>query len=311
MARVRLGDIVSMPLPDQFTPDYVSPALPPLIPALPADLAAAFYSSMQQGDILQNQGPPYASSDEFPPISSLVAGGPTFVATQPGGGLPLVQGGAPGARLNPFFRTPIIPDSALPPVLRRSGLLNGRPIYEFNEWDRELLRESRFWEWVRAHGGIKSCCRIPELGAPVWSYPPFQVMPSNGLPFREIFFLPTNAVSGGGPFNALDTVLGQFRCEIGYDGAITHFICGFTGDGFDDGSGSIVWRLKIGQRYAKTLGNVTFTFGSLQTALTVPGSSYRFSSGQNVQLIANIPAGSPVNGGRLFAGVIGWTYPRR
>jgi len=302
-----------MPLPDQPSPDYFAPQPPALIPGLPNDLAAEFYSSMSQGNILTNQGMPYASPTdaEFPAVDSVVAGGPMFVPSQPGGGLPLTQGARPGVGVNPFRRTPILPDSILPAALKRAGLLNRKSIYEVNEYDQEILRESRFWEWVREHGGLKTCCRIPELGTPIWSYPPWQVMPSNGLRFQEIFFQPIANVSGGGPFTGVDTVLGNFRCEIGFDGVITHFLCGFTGTGFDDGSGSIVWRLKIGQRFAKTLGAVTFTFGSLQTALTIPGSGYRLISGQTIQLIANIPALSPVAGGRLFAGALGWTYPRR
>jgi hypothetical protein len=313
VARVNLGDLVRMPLPDQPSPDYIAPALPSLLPALPTDLAANFFSSMQQSDILTNQGAPYASAvdAEFPPLSNVVAGGPSFVASQPGGGLPITSGGTPGHPVPQFTHTPILPDSVLPPAINRQGLLNRRSIYEFNRYDRALLAESRLWEWIRAHGGIKSCCRIPEMGAPLWSYPPWQVMPSNGIRFNQIFFQPLSAISGGGPFTGVDTVLGTWRCEIGFDGVITHFICGFTGNGFDDGSGNIVWRLQIGQRFAKTLGNVTFTFGDIHTALTVPGSGYRLISGQTIQLIANVPTGSPVNGGRVFAGVLGWTYPRR
>jgi hypothetical protein len=334
VARINLGDLVRMPLPDEPSPDYFAPAPPAMLPSLPSDLAENFFSSMEQGDVLTNQGMPYAAADEseFPPISNIVTGGPPFVATQPGGGLPIVlsRPGNSGGSNSPggsnggvrqglsrggvpiFTRTPILPDSILPPALSRQGILQGqRQIYHFNRYDRAILAESRLWEWIAAHGGIKSCCRIPEMGAPLWSQPPWQVMPSSGIRFQEIFFQPLPAISGGPPFNGVDTVLGNFRCEIGFDGVVTHFICGFNGNGFDDGSGDIAWRLKIGQRYAKTLGNVTFTFGDIQTALTVPGSGYRLVSGQTIQLIANIPNGSPVNGGRVFAGVLGWTYPRR
>jgi hypothetical protein len=88
-------------------------------------------------------------------------------------------------------------------------------------------------------------------------------------------------------------------------------VCGFNGTGFDEGSGNIVWRALVGQRFLKTLGNVMFTFGDLSTALSVPGSSWPIISQQTVQLFANIPIGSPVTGGQVFAGVLGWTYPRR
>lgn len=298
-----------MPLPTQPSPDYTPPAPPSLVPGLPADLAEAFFSSMSQGNVLTNQGAPYAATDsldgEFPPVDNVVAGGPPFVAAQPGGGLPIVQ----GQIHNAFFRSPILPDTILPPALRRTGVINRAPIYDFNEYDAAIARDARFWEWVREHGGIKTCCRIPELGAPVYSIPPWIAMPSNGLrigPADGVFFQPFASFTPG-----VDLLLGSFRCPIGYDGAITHFFNGFTGNGFEDGSGTILWRFKIGQRYAKGQGNVTFTFGSLQTALTVEGSSYRIISGQTVQAFANIPVSSPVSGGRVFGGFLGWVYPRR
>jgi hypothetical protein len=313
MARVSIGDLINMPLPTEPSPDYIPPPPPPLVPGLPADLAADFFSSMTQGGILTNQGAPYASQvdAEFPAGDAMVLGGPTFVATQPNGGLPITPGGRPGFRHPAFMRSPIVPDSMLPPALQRQGLLNRKPVFGYNEYDASLARESRYWEWVREHGGIKTCCRIPELGAPIYSYPPWQVMPSNGIrigPSDAIFFQP---IANLMPFTGTDVLLGSFRCEIGFEGAITHFICGYNGNGFDDGSGNIIWRLKIGQRFAKGLGAVTFTFGNLQTALTVPGSSYRMISGQTVQVFANVPAASPINGGSIFGGFLGWVYPRR
>jgi hypothetical protein len=287
-----------------------------MLPGLPQDLAENFWSSMTQGNVLTNQGMPYAFPDDTvspPRVDNIVVGGPTFIGSQPGGGLPIERGG-PGMTVNAYTRSAIIPDPLLPLALKRQGILNQKPLFTFNEFDANIAREARFWEWVREHGGLKSCCRIPELGAPIYSIAPWVAMPSNGLrigPNDGIFFLPTNQISGGGPFTGVDTLLGTFRCEIGYDGVITHFICGFTGSNFDDGSGNIVWRLQIGQRFAKGVGNVTFTFGSLQTALTVPGSSYRMISGQTVKVFANIPPGSPVSGGQVFGGFLGWVYPRR
>ena len=312
--RVRLGDLVKMPLPDQPSPDYTQPAGMTLIPSLPADLAGEFISPMTSTGIVPAgaSGPPYASDTDSAPLDYQATGGPYFVPRLPGGGIP-ATGLLPGQSRAAFFRAPIVPDSDLPFALKRAGVFGQQPeLFQFNEEDAELAREANLWQWIARHGGLKNCCRIPELGAPIYSYPPWQVMPSNGIRFGpgNMYFQPLSAF--GAPFfTGVNVVLGEFECELGYDGAITHFICGFTGVGHDEGSGDIVWRLKIGQRYAKSIGNVQTTYGSLQTALTVPGSSYRIISGQTIQLIASIPAGSPVNGGRVFAGVMGWTYPRR
>lgn len=202
---------------------------------------------------------------------------------------------------------PVIPQSQLPQALQTNWLAWRRPLFTPNTYDAAIAKESDFWAWAQRHGGLKSCCRIPELGAPIWSTPPHQVMPSNGLRMAQTFALNTASI----PFTGVDTIVGQFVVPEGWDGAITNLAIDFTGNGFVQGSASIVWRLKIGQRFAKNSGNVLITVGDLKDQLVVPGSSWKLISGQTVQLIANIPVGSPVSGGQVLMAVIGWTYPRR
>jgi len=209
----------------------------------------------------------------------------------------------------PWTPNPILPDSILPPALQRHQQFYD--LFKKNKWDLEIEREAKLWKYVAEHGGIQTCCRIPELGAPIWSQPPWEVMPSQAPRIEFMKALPIGQVSGGGPFTGVDTILGTYNVPSGYDGAINRFVCAFSGNGFFDFSGSIVWRLKVGQRYAKNLGAVQNTYGSFQTAFIVPGTAIRLISGQAVQLIANIPVGSPVNGGQVQAGIFGWTYPRR
>lgn len=201
----------------------------------------------------------------------------------------------------------ILPEQYLPPALQQHLPLND--LFAENHWDWAIAREAALWNYVASHGGIQSCCHIPELGAPIWSQPPWQVMPSQGVRIEKMFSLPISAF--GTPFTGLDVTLGTYVIPSGYDGAVNRFICNFSGDGFDDFSGSIVWRLLINKRYAKNLGNVTNTYGDFQTAFIVPGDAIRVISGQTLTLIANIPVGSPVTGGRVNAGIFGYTYPRR
>jgi hypothetical protein len=208
----------------------------------------------------------------------------------------------------PWQPNVILPEQYLPPALQH---ISQDDLFIQNHWDWEMFREAALWNYVASHGGIKSCCRIPELGAPIWSQPPWQVMPSQGVRIEAMYSLPLSAISGGPPFNGTDTILGQYIIPSGYDGAINRFVCQFTGAGFDDFSGNIVWRLLINARFARNLGNVTNTYGSFQAAYAVPGDAHRVISGQTVTLIANIPAGSPVAGGVVAAGIFGWTYPRR
>jgi hypothetical protein len=213
-----------------------------------------------------------------------------------------------GPRPLPYAPEPILPDSMLPAALQRSNPLLQFPSYTPNQFDAKMLREAAAWRWISLHGGLKDCCRIPELGAPVWDTPPWQSMPSNGIPMSQMF----SQLTASFPFDGSDTLLGAFQVPSGFDGAINRFVCSFTGTGFTDFSGSIVWRLMVGSRFARDLGNVVNTYGSFQTAFLVPGSDIiRLTSGQSVLLFASIPNGSPVTGGAVAAGAFGWLYPRR
>lgn len=211
----------------------------------------------------------------------------------------------------PWSPNPRLPDAILPLPLQRHPKYYD--LFRPNQWDVEIQREMSVWKYVREHGGIQSCCRIPELGAPIWSQPPWEVMPSQSLRIEFMKALPITAfqVGGGGAFTGVDVIIGTYQVPSGFDAAVNRFVCSFTGNGFSDFSGNIIWRLKISQRYAKNLGNVLNTYGSFQTAFIVPGTSIRLISGQTAQLIANVPVGSPVNGGQIAAGIFGWEYPRR
>ena len=208
---------------------------------------------------------------------------------------------------------PILPDSMLPPVIRRDN--QPKPVqWNPTKYDMALISRAKKWQWVAAHGGLKSCCRIPELGAPIWDDPPWEVMPSNAVPIPgEMNGLPIAAFQSGGVFTGLDVLILQIRVPSGYDGVINKFVAQTSGvTGYDDFSGNIIWRLQYGVRYARTLGNVTNTFGSFQNSLLVPGVySIRVVSDQTNQVFANVPVGSPVAGGSIGAAVFGWFYPRR
>ncbi len=233
-----------------------------------------------------------APGSEIPADWPLTVPGMAFLQSQAGG----------------VFRRPVVlPDAWLPPALQRTNPLLRQVTYTRNRWDEVILKRAAMWNWIAAHGGLKSICRIPELGAPIWDQAPWEYMPSQGQEYRQLFSVAVGSI----PRDGTNTVIGQFRVPIGYDGVLNQFVSGFTGQGFEEGSGSIVWRVKIGARWAKNLGNVRFTYGSLQTSLLVPGYSLRLISGQTVTIYASIPATSPVSGGVVTAAAFGWTYPHR
>ena len=208
---------------------------------------------------------------------------------------------------------PVIPDSMLPLALQRFNPLAGRRTdRNKNQYDASIQREADFWSYVASHGGLKSCCLIPSNGNPLWDQPDWQVMPPNGAKFEQMAGQPVTAFQQAGVFTGLDTVILRFQVPIGYDGVINRLIFGYTGNGFTDFSGSIVWRAKVGARFVRNMGNVRNTYGSFGSPFLVPATdNMRLISGQTVTLYANIPADSPVQGGQVTAGAFGWLSPRQ
>lgn len=298
----------------QVTPVPGAPivAYPGAVPNAQGQPEAVPDSGYLGGDMSYPNGYPNSSSNYpngYPTSGNLAPGGRLLVPNPTTGTQPPPGSTAPGA---PWGRAPVLPDSMLPATLQRGNPLLRHAIFYPNAYDRVLMKRTQLWGYIASHGGLKSCCRIPELGAPIWDKPPWMVMPSQAEPFQEMFSLPIASVSGGGPFDGTDTVIGQFVVPNGYDGALNRFVCQFTGNGFLDFSGFIVWRVMVGQRFARNLGNVQNTYGDYQTAFLVPGAdNMRLVSGQTITLIANIPVGSPVSDGFVTAGAFGWFYPRR
>jgi hypothetical protein len=239
-------------------------------------------------------------------------GGTQPLALPPPGSVISVPGGALGPPLD-WSPQPILPDSLLPPPLQRSNPLIAPAQWIPNRYDFEVIGRAKKWQWVAQHGGLKSCCRIPELGAPVYDPDPPLAMPSNGYEFGPMNGLPITDFQDSGVFTGLDVLILSIQVPSGYDGVINRFVASTTGvAGYTDFSNQIVWRLKYGIRYAKNFGDVDNTYGSLQTAFQVPGRYIaRVISGQTIEVFANVPPLTPIAGGTINAGVFGWFYPRR
>jgi hypothetical protein len=185
--------------------------------------------------------------------------------------------------------------------------------YEANESDLALKRKVTLWDYIRNSGGLKVSCRIPELYLPFYDEPPWSVMPRQGQSFSKMFAKSPAAISGGAPYNGQDTILGQFQVPAGYDGSLNRIVTNFSaGTGFSDFSGFIVWRVQVGARFVRNLGNIINTFGSFERAFRTPGNmNIRLVSGQTITIWCSIPNGSPVANGVIAAGAFGWFYPRR
>ena len=115
------------------------------------------------------------------------------------------------------------------------------------------------------------------------------------------------------PAPSADTQILTMRVPFGYDGILKGHWHLFS-QGFDEGSGDLVWRIRVNGRFLRDMGQMLFTMGSLQHVSPCPGGLW-LHSGNLVEYLASAPntGGSlPVPGqGCVLAGLRGWFYPRK
>lgn len=175
-----------------------------------------------------------------------------------------------------------------------------------NAYDAMLLDEKQLWEWTERHGGTHRCCNVSGIK---YDISPYTVMPPNGRTFQ-----PVGSVLFSSLVADTDTAVVSIKVPVGYDGILIKVTNLFTGT-FAEGAGTdLVWRVKVGVRYAKNLGNILTTYGSLQNGpLALPGSGIQLVSGQTVTYYVQAPTGSGANptSARVICELYGWFWPRR
>lgn len=175
-----------------------------------------------------------------------------------------------------------------------------------NEWNGCLDDEAMFWREILRRGGLEMCC--PSMVQKRYQAPPFVSMPPEGERMRL----------GGGVTLAsmaenVESTLIDETMPIGWDGVAENFSFTFTGTGFDDGSGDIAWRVKVGARFIPDYSNVVFQLNNLAQGFTDAGAYVRLLSLQRIQVFAELATGAlgRLNGGRVNAQITGWKYPKR
>lgn len=169
-----------------------------------------------------------------------------------------------------------------------------------NEWNVCLDDEAELWRRINRCGGLQALCpghKYPD--------PPWVKMPGQGKRYGHPSSIPLPANDG------LDHVVQSFLVPLGYDGIIAAPVNLYTGQGFEEGSGVLTWRIKINMRYAKDYGAITTTLGSLTQPYYNANAQIFLQSGQLVQYLVNRALGDlTLNGGRVVAGLWGWFWPR-
>jgi hypothetical protein len=109
-----------------------------------------------------------------------------------------------------------------------------------------------------------------------------------------------------------DHTVVSFSVPVGYFGVLMGFYCNYMGTGFVQGSGDILFRLKIGNAWARNMGNLAYTLGTLSNPFSMPLLTV-LESGDVVEFLVNVPNTSgmiQVGTAYVLAGLQGWFYPQ-
>lgn len=199
-----------------------------------------------------------------------------------------------------------------PGLTTRSTLANfalQKPVVP-NEASQCLAQEFSQWKSVLDCGGLQTIC-CPDGRKPYLS-PPWISMPKEGRRFKPVgYFAVSNAT-----FDGTDTDVLTVEVPVGYDGVITDFYCGIVASsntGFDEGSGTLTWRLSANGRYLRDLGNIQSTMGSLTSPSPVPRGGLLVHSHNLVKFqVAFAASGMGVINldARIVCSITGWYWPR-
>lgn len=164
-----------------------------------------------------------------------------------------------------------------------------------------IQQDVQLWHDMAECGGIIQCC------APgVYNYgnAAYQAMPPGGRQFRRQGII-TVPPDGDG-----DTRVLTYRTPLGYWGVIKGIYQAFTSTGFVEGSGSLTWRLKIGERYVQDYSASTTSLGTLAFPYAIPGGVLIGSSNQLIQYSVLRAGGASLDpNGQILVMVSGWYYP--
>lgn len=314
-------------------------------PGLPVDQAATFVNTNSfpsPGDVRVyipiDQAATFVNTNSFPAGGSLLptivqaatytnpnvffAGGDIHVLTP----IPVTQA-ATFDNTNQFFAVGQLSFGSRPLLPPQGGavglLLPYPPPHPLNEWDALLAAQAALFQSIMypSREGVQSLNGLGEdlaqAQAPFSSsdrergIPLIQSTrvpgPDNLYATSRMYFEQGSIVT---PAPGGDVEVLQFKVPTGYWGKILGVYLHYTGTGFVPGSGDIIWRIQIGNRYLKGFGNCTVNLGS--AANTAPLSEWENLRTQRlVRVWVNVPNISgaiQVGASRILVGVAGVFY---
>lgn len=170
-------------------------------------------------------------------------------------------------------------------------------------YDRCLEEEGRLMRRIT----FPPPCSIPEEYRDLLPWDDtFGAIPPEAKPFlRQGGIVTPTTVSG-------DNSVISFRVPTGWDGLLSGFYFNYSGAGFTQGSGDIIWRIQCNQYFLKDLSNTPYLLGDPVNPVPMTEGKVLFS-GQLVRAIVNVPNLSgmiQIGNSTVYAGLLGFFWPR-
>lgn len=103
------------------------------------------------------------------------------------------------------------------------------------------------------------------------------------------------------------TVLG-FSVPVGFDGVIRRISNNFTGGGFIQGSGDLIWRIRVNNRVVQNFGAILTEFGSISQPREIDGIVVR--AGQAVTYSVTCSNAALSGGSYVVCCFSGYYWPK-
>jgi hypothetical protein len=145
--------------------------------------------------------------------------------------------------------------------------------------------------------------RLP--GVDPTTKPPWEAAPPGAQPFDIQGILTTPALG------TVDAVVLTYTIPFGWDAVIRGISNRYTGPGFSEGGGDLIWRIYVNRAAAKNYDNIRVTFGTGDQNRKVDGNGIRVFGTEVVEYTVSVDAAAaiPIAGTRIIVGISGYEYP--
>jgi hypothetical protein len=129
------------------------------------------------------------------------------------------------------------------------------------------------------------------------------------MPNGAIEYLERGIIVTPGP--GVDNLVVQMDVPIGYESMLYGLLLHYTGTGFTEGSGDIIWRVRVGNHWLKDHGNTLFSRGT-PAQLFPLADHVRVKTATRIQVWVNVPNISgaiQVGASNIICALQGWHYP--